>query len=1138
MDIDAVHPFGEAPLEMRVCPKCDHGSLSYGVPVLPVPREVEPYRQWCTKAKCQRCKFQWYVCRQCTNLRQLICDKGKLQKHAYHFHREKATRQRAQSSRRGYRTGEARKVARRSPTSSPPNDEFHMSTTNIDREKRNRSGMPSGYPRDVDTTAMDLGEESNGDTPSRQYGGIPTVISDCNFRRIESTEYFAQNYHSKNGLAYLVSEAFYDGNKVPEDFSEEDLDIFMKLSFLVNTLASSQADLLGDFLQLLFRRIDKIDNQWKQKEEEYKSMTTYCRSCSCRTCTTKRNGQKSSSSAINQLPIFIPNIPRNKWEIRAKLYDGRRSLFTILPHPSIRRMDDPLDEHAYVLPSECIQHFLAQGVSPMEFNNTVLKFPIQKYNQTPRGIAIAKTLNLVKNGKVATRRHFNLSFLEWKDDCESAKSNRASKYPLWVFTITIFREERKRDSADCTYVVAIGPKGKSHDCVEKIIKDDIIRMRTTAINGFFGWSKSRRPFPCTFSADLFASLGDQPERRGGNVLQLGNSRCHARWRYACNVSKLATVLPACGDCMDTMIDCDSFIARNDPTFDKTVWRKIDCSKCSNWMFNLDHPLLEFPRSPDFPSEYLLGAVQGNGPLTPIELTHDVLMRVMKLAFSKVSIGEWRKTQGIKYLCDNCVSEKYARVAMTRAANRWMIDKAKADEGVATEADALAEDAIQNAQRFEPLYIPSLYTRGVPLRAFVDTPMHLIHLGVGKSIFFRIMAWASACGRKKVFLSIAKNLMEDLNALKLPWIVLLPGTIKDKWGGWVSKHYASLIRVALWVFAPLMTIDDSEQYTDPIGDPKKWTVKQYQAWLKARKLESKGKRVDLEKRVLSYYNSDEPLPPIVPMEYCTAFEMLDMLRSFVVLVSTIFQDKVEADTREQLEIRIRIFLTKFAAFDEPMRRTDIEPTWIRSYNFMCLLNLPETIAEFGPPRLWFEGKWLGEKYVSKVKDERKKCPPFNVHAILMRNLQRRKSVEFLAGCTDREDLIEDELTQNTKIYESDDELTGTFISRMPFPIVLLANGVVGSLYYTSAKKSTKQLRVHLINRHDIEGPEKIQHGIVYWRFELTEQTVEFNFESVLDYGVLLRQHGSSTQGLYTIVLKKWSTEMFGRYEFVNRDHGTD
>jgi hypothetical protein len=117
--------------------------------------------------------------------------------------------------------------------------------------------------------------------------------------------------------------------------------------------------------------------------------------------------------------------------------------------------------------------------------------------------------------------------------------------------------------------------------------------------------------------------------------------------------------------------------------------------------------------------------------------------------------------------------------------------------------------------------------------------------VGKAVFFCIMTWSARLGQKKAFITIAQLLMEELNVLKLPWLTLLPNTIKEKRGEWVSKNYASLLRVALWIFSPIMTIDNVDEYIEPEGDPRKWTVKEYQGWLRVRGLDSKGKRKDLE-----------------------------------------------------------------------------------------------------------------------------------------------------------------------------------------------------------------------------------------------------------------------------------------------------
>jgi hypothetical protein len=172
---------------------------------------------------------------------------------------------------------------------------------------------------------------------------------------------------------------------------------------------------------------------------------------------------------------------------------GRLSFFNILPHPMVRKMEDPSDKHVYVLPSDCILHFLAQGIVPLEFNKSHVKYRITHLNKTPRGVEVAKSLDKIRVGKIFSRRHFNLLFLEWKDNCKSAKSNQMSKFPLWIFTITNFRDGNYRDSPECTYPVAIGTKGKSHEPVEAIIKADLVCLRTKAQTALFGWLMGEEP---------------------------------------------------------------------------------------------------------------------------------------------------------------------------------------------------------------------------------------------------------------------------------------------------------------------------------------------------------------------------------------------------------------------------------------------------------------------------------------------------------------------------------------------------------------------------------------------------------------------------------------------------------------------
>jgi hypothetical protein len=134
----------------------------------------------------------------------------------------------------------------------------------------------------------------------------------------------------------------------------------------------------------------------------------------------------------------------------------------------------------------------------------------------------------------------------------------------------------------------------------------------------------------------------------------------------------------------------------------------------------------------------------------------------------------------------------------------------------------------------------------------------------------------------------------------------------------------------------MSIDDADAYIDPVGDPSKWTVKMYQGWLRAR-----------ECRILPYFEAGTVLPPILPQQYASADEMIKMLQSLVLMVTTIFQKTVHANTKSLLDLRILLFLTRFQRFDKPMRKMDRNPNWLSTYNMMCLLNLPAAIEEFGP-----------------------------------------------------------------------------------------------------------------------------------------------------------------------------------------------
>jgi hypothetical protein len=276
MDVDdEENLFGDAPMAMRVCPKCVRGDMIYGLLIDPPPEEVKVLQSWCSKVFCKVCRFEWYVCRVCPNIRERLDTQRKLSSHSYKYHRECHPVTRSAKCAPG--TMDPRKKRKKKE----PNIQSNFDTTTtlgfkIARQPIAKNNSPSFNTRAAVVvnpllSTPQLPNPVNDETPSRMYGGVPTAVLNCNFGRIESRDYYGNNYHDKNGLLYIISEAFYAGQKTAEDISTDNLEMFTSLSLLVKNLSTDNCDVLGNFIDLLFHRIaametcsKNIGNSWRQ----------------------------------------------------------------------------------------------------------------------------------------------------------------------------------------------------------------------------------------------------------------------------------------------------------------------------------------------------------------------------------------------------------------------------------------------------------------------------------------------------------------------------------------------------------------------------------------------------------------------------------------------------------------------------------------------------------------------------------------------------------------------------------------------------------------------------------------------------------------------------------------------------------
>jgi hypothetical protein len=67
--------------------------------------------------------------------------------------------------------------------------------------------------------------------------------------------------------------------------------------------------------------------------------------------------------------------------------------------------------------------------------------------------------------------------------------------------------------------------------------------------------------------------------------------------------------------------------------------------------------------------------------------------------------------------------------------------------------------------------------------------------------------------------------------------------------------------------------------------------------------------------------------------------------------------VPGKTVKHMELKIKLFLTEFDLLNQQVKTAKDKPKIITSFNFMCLLNLPQLTLRFGPLRNLWEGGWV-------------------------------------------------------------------------------------------------------------------------------------------------------------------------------------
>lgn len=926
----------------------------------------------------------------------------------------------------------------------------HLKTT-AQATRHNRMKHKSS----TEETKEDLARADDGVQEAMEVERVE--ISSEFLRRPASVAYF-KDLHNGFGLEKLVHRAIARNSQPQGTCNKDDVGMFLTLAQFVATLTRTQRESLADIL--------------KQTTES-----------------TNRQAEENQRVYFDLEEKAIP-VPTSKQVLRNTIWEGKYSLFENLPHPEVHEHN----EHAFLLPSECIADFMAHGLNDDYQGLSAMK--VDHLNMSNLATSVAERNEAWKVSTVFCTI--------WSDDFEPnySKGNRGS---VWIMLLTIFTRRSKGLTFNNVYPVAVGPKGSCHKFVTQKILDDIESLRLkdddnvkkarTMFDGFF---KTHVPV----SVHLLAFTQDQPERRGFAGLLLGGNNCHGRWGWSVDITKIVHKVKPCEMCLENLQNPES-------TSDR------ECDTCYCWFA---HPTrIGTVPNQNFPQEEL-----SDGHVPMKELTYKSLKSAVERTHDKIVSREWDKPTAKEYLGTYCINTESQRQIIECATNCAVRKRAheENDQEVLQAADAAAE---ADPDKYKRWTYPPVWDTPLSLQQSCEPVMHLLFLGIVKNIIFKIQEW---CTLKNAYTNTRKSLRkmtELVEPLHLSW-AKVQGYKGEKLGGWVSENFVGFSRILPWAFICLNNLEDDGPYVAPNQPLSKWTIPQMKGFLRVRRLPLNGNAKELRKRVVE--NKDKEIPPTAggPVENIKKIILTLWYTLCHVMGMKTIPDP--AETKATTRKLICLFLSQVANHPDANNAETNVPMWVSQYNFLSLLNLPEQIVLLGPVRNRWEGSIRGEGFLRRAKpviqSNRK-----NWQKNLLLNLLRQKTLNNLrsiqdetfrhavnndlddVGDGDAGDLEADDTTmakflsepQSYKMY-SYTRLVRDLSVEKPISCVVAVQGeqLKPDLYACYRQGSQR-----FVQRLHVQSHGKYLFGLYYFKCRLGEvenDPQELGEITVNDYGILL------------------------------------
>ena len=178
----------------------------------------------------------------------------------------------------------------------------------------------------------------------------------------------------------------------------------------------------------------------------------------------------------------------------------------------------------------------------------------------------------------------------------------------------------------------------------------------------------------------------------------------------------------------------------------------------------------------------------------------------------------------------------------------------------------------------------------------------------------------------------------------------------------------MARLGNWFYSLLRFLPFAKKYVDPKSHHSTWNKQESEKWLQVRGIRIKGSSAEL-KKAISDYHCNNNIPEITKKNIDIE-DVTNLINSTCLMISKLMTINTKKEDINHVEAILRMFLIYSEKLDYSISGDNAVPSWIKSYNLLCLLNVPDLMRNYGNIRNLWEGGNDGESYMKIVKSHLK------------------------------------------------------------------------------------------------------------------------------------------------------------------------